>query len=149
MTRIDMSDFSNEELNKFVVDWYEALDVHAPMVDFLWMLADEGLEMQFPEATLKGIPAFEGWYQGVIRIFFDEVHTVKEVKIQKDGDKYNLDVVVHWEASIWKPPARRSERIMLEAYQRWVVIENPKTGKPAILTYIVDRLDYNEGSAQL
>jgi hypothetical protein len=50
---------------------------------------------------------------------------------------------------VWKPPARRSERIMLEAYQRWVVIENPKTGKPAILTYIVDRLDYNEGSAQL
>lgn len=144
-----MSTFTNEQLNTFVADWYRALDVHEPMVNFVWMLAEQGLEMQFPEASLRGMAEFEGWYQGVIRIFFDEVHKVKEVKIRQSGDEYHLDLVVHWEASVWKPPAARSQRILLEAYQRWVVVADPKTGRPAIRAYIVDRLDYNQGSARL
>jgi hypothetical protein len=147
--RNDMSNFSREELELFVGDWYRALDVHEPMVNFISMLAAEGLEMQFPEATLHGIAQFEGWYQGVIRIFFDEVHIVRDVKVQRSGDEYNLDVVVHWEASMWKPPAARSERIMLDAYQHWVVVASPDTGRPTIRTYIVDRLDYRKGSATL
>ena len=144
-----MTDFSQDQLETFVGDWYRALDVHEPMVNFLWMLADEGLEMQFPEATLHGIAEFEGWYQGVIRIFFDEVHEVKRVAVERAGDAWNLEVVVHWEASLWKPPAARSERVRLDAYQRWVVVANPETGRPAIRTYIVDRLEYMEDSARL
>lgn len=141
--------FSNTELETFVGDWYRALDVHEPMVNFQWMLAPEGVEMQFPEATLHGIAEFEGWYQGVIRIFFDEVHEVTKVGIEQAGDEYHLDVVVHWEASVWKPPARNSERISLSAFQRWIVVAHPDTGKPAIRTYIVDRLEYDDGSARL
>ncbi len=60
--------------------WYRKLDVHAPMVDVLPMLSEDGLEMRFPEATLTTMAEFEGWYQRVIRIFFDEVHLVKELQ---------------------------------------------------------------------
>ena len=140
---------TDDVIRTFVADWYKELDVHAPMVHLLPMLADEELEMQFPEATLKGHAGFEGWYQGVIRIFFDEVHKVKEVKIGRDDAGYQLVVVVEWQASVWTPPSANSSRIALDAYQRWVVRESPETGKPLIVTYIVDSLDYHEGSAKL
>jgi len=103
----------------------------------------------FLEATLHGKAEFEGWYQRVIRIFFDEDHRVKSVTVDRQGEDYNLGVVVEWKASVWNPPAPYSARIMLDAYQRWVVRAHPVTGKPVVRTYIVDRLEYHEGSAKL
>ncbi len=144
-----MNPLTPSEITQFVRDWYKALDVHAPMVDVLPMLAREGLEMQFPEATLHGHAEFEGWYQRVIRVFFDEVHEVKRVEIQPQGDDFLVNVVVRWEAGIWNPPAARSERIRLDAFQRWIVRRSSVTGKPEIITYIVDRLEFLEGSARL
>mgnify|MGYP001377429639 CR=1 FL=1 len=144
-----MNPLTLSEITKFVRDWYKALDVHAPMVDVLPMLAREGLEMQFPEATLQGHAGFEGWYQRVIRVFFDEVHEVKKVEIQPRGDDALVNVMVRWEASVWNPPAARSERIRLDAFQRWIVRRSSVTGKPEIITYIVDRLEFLEGSARL
>jgi hypothetical protein len=140
---------TSEEITAFAKDWYEKLDVHAPMVDILPMLPDEELTMVFPEATLNGLADFERWYQGVIRIFFDEVHVVKEVTADISGDKATVKVVVQWEASRWNPPARFSDRIKLDAYQTWEVKKSPKTGKPVITKYVVDELKYHEGSARL
>jgi len=138
------------DIKAMVSDWYNKLDVHAPMVELLPMLVDSGLEMVFPEATLRGgHAAFEGWYQGVIRIFFDEVHVVKKAEVTpRDDGSADVEVVVHWEASVWKPPARNSERISLDAFQRWVVVPGPD-GRPQIRTYIVDSMEFDEGSAKL
>ena len=138
-----------KEVEQLASDWYLKLDVHAPMVELLPMLADDGLEMQFPEGTLRGHTEFEGWYQGVMRIFFDEVHELKEVNTKISGDQAKVKIVVKWEASVWKPPAANSERIVLDAYQTWVVKRSPETHKPVILTYTVDELEYYDGSAQL
>lgn len=137
------------EIEKLAADWYRKLDVHAPLVDVLPMLADEGLEMRFPEATLRGAAEFENWYEGVIRIFFDEVHSLKEVKAKTTAEGADVAVVVHWEASVWKAPAAASQRIVLDAYQTWKVVRSERTGKPVIATYIVDRLEFAPGSAQL
>lgn len=139
---------SDSEIRRFVEAWYRKLDVHAPMVELLPLLADDGLEMVFPEATVLGQAGFEGWYQRVIRIFFDEVHTVTRVDIDRTGDGANLKVVVNWQASVWNPPAANSSRINLDAYQRWVVKRSPAGGL-VVTTYIVDSLDYREGSAKL
>jgi hypothetical protein len=137
------------EIKAFVVDWYQKLDVHVPMVEILPMLADEGLEMQFPEVTSRGYTGFEEWYQRVVRTFFDEVHEVKKSDVTIDGDTAHVDVIVKWEASIWNPPAAESKRIVMDAYQRWVMQRSPQTGKPIITTYIVDKVEYYEGSATL
>jgi hypothetical protein len=147
----NLATLSKEEVEQLVKDWYKKLDVHAPMVEILPMLADRDLEMQFPEATLRGHAEFEGWYQGVIRIFFDEVHTLKELNIEISEDKAqaNVKLVVYWEASRWNPPAARSDRLMFDAYQTWIVKRSPETGKAVIVTYIVDKLDPMEGSAPL
>jgi len=128
--------------------WYEKLDVHAPMVEFLPMLADKELEMVFPEATIYGHAGFEGWFQRVIRIFFDEVHTLKLVEPKINGDKATVKVVVQWEASVWKAPEAKSERINADAYQTWEVKLN-EVGNVVITKYVVDDLKYHEGSALL
>jgi hypothetical protein len=137
-----------KEVKELAAQWYRKLDVHAPLVELL-PLVDEGAEMKFPEATLHGQADFEGWYERVIRIFFDEVHTLKEVKVQPTDEGAEVKVVVHWEASVWNPPAAKSQRIKLDAYQTWFVRRSPATDKPIIARYVVDELVYDKDSAKL
>lgn len=139
---------TKESIQTLAEDWYKKLDVHAPMVEVLPMLIDDGLEMVFPEATVYGWAGFEGWFQRVIRIFFDEVHTVKSVESDIDGDTATCKVVVQWEASVWNSPDAYSKRIKLDAYQTWGIKESAE-GKPQITLYTVDELKYHEGSAEL
>lgn len=140
-------ELTKEAIKDFAVEWYKLLDVHAPQVDFLPLLANEELEMVFPEATVKGHAGFEGWFQRVIRIFFDEVHLVKEVTSEIKGNKANVKVVVQWEASVWNAPEAYSKRIKLDAFQTWEM--KLSDGMPVITKYIVDELKYHQGSATL
>jgi hypothetical protein len=142
---------TKSEVESMVVDWYRALDVHKPMVDVLPYVSEGELEMVFPEATLRSLAEFEGWFQGVIRIFFDEVHTMQQlnVTIPPDGQRADVKLVVRWEASRWKPPAAKSERLIMDAYQTWVVKRSPTSGKPVITRYVVDELKPLPGSAPL
>lgn len=141
-------DFTSESIEQFAKDWYQKLDVHAPMVELLPMLAEKDLFMIFPEATLNGLAGFESWYQGVIRIFFDEVHEVQSVQSKITGDEAEVAIVVRWEASRWRPPGRNSDRIKLNAYQTWNV-KSCGPGRMAVMKYIVDKIEYLEGSATL
>ena len=145
----NLKPIAQAEMEEMAAEWYKKLDVHAPLEEYVPMLASEGLKMVFPEATVEGFEGFKGWYERVIGIFFDEVHTLKEVSVTPKGDKADVKVVVKWEASVWKPPAPTSERIVLDAYQTWEVQRSPESGKPVVLTYIVDELKYYEGSAKL
>jgi hypothetical protein len=136
------------EVKDLAARWYRKLDVHAPLVELL-PLVDENAEMKFPEATLRGLAEFESWYERVIRIFFDEVHTVKSVKTEMVEDGARVKVVVRWEASVWNPPAATSQRIKLDAYQTWFIRRSETTGEPVIVQYTVDELKYDKDSARL
>jgi hypothetical protein len=100
---------------------------------------------------VAGLAGFESWYQGVIRIFFDEVHTLKEVSatIDPGGQQAQVSVIVKWEASRWRPPAAKSERLIMDASQAWTVAQHPQTSKPIISRYVVESLKPYEGSAPL
>ena len=138
-----------EAIEKLAHDWYAALDTHEPTPTLVAMLDTADLRMVFPEATLMGVESFVGWYEGVIRIFFDEVHSVQSVTVNAlRGDEADITVAVRWEASRWNPPAAKSDRIRLIAYQTWTV-RFDAAGQPKIKTYTVDRLDYLLGSATL
>ena len=143
------SNLTESDIQNLAADWYKKLDVHAPLVDILPLLTEEGLEMIFPEATVKGLAGFEGWYECVIRIFFDEVHTLKLVSAEINGDSAKVHVVVDWAASVWTPPNANSARIMLDADQTWTVKKLPTTGRTVITSYAVNSLDYHAGSAKL
>ncbi len=149
MTDKALAPLTEAEIKEMAADWYRKLDVHVPMVEVLPLLDDVNLEMVLPEVTLKGLAGFEGWFQRVIRIFFDEVHTLKEVSCKIDGAKAKVHVIVEWQASMWNPPAEKSLRIVCDADQDWIVTRSPKTGKPVITTYIVNGLNYHPGSATL
>jgi hypothetical protein len=138
-----------KEVESLAATWYKKLDVHAPLVELLPLVAKRGLEMVFPEATLRSPAEFESWYERVIRIFFDEVHTLKQVRTKVTDDGAEVQVVVHWEASVWNPPAAASQRIKLDAYQTWFVARDAETEKPVIVRYTVDELKYDADSAKL
>ena len=140
---------TENDIQKLADRWYKLLDVHAPTTEFLPLLDETGLEMRFPEGTLRGQGAFSDWLAGVVRIFFDEVHTLKQVKAEIKNGSAQVTVVVNWKARRWKAPAAQSEWLDFDAYQTWVVVRSEKTGNAVIKTYIVDRLEPQPGSVAL
>ncbi len=138
------------EVRDFVLGWYRKLDVHAPAEEVVPLVADRDLEMRFPEATLRAPAEFRQWYEGVIRRFFDEVHTMKDLSIDLSSpDAANVKLVVNWQAHIWDPPAPKSVWLGFDAYQTWIVKRSETTGQPVVAMYSVDKLDPMEGSASL
>lgn len=140
---------SRAEIEAFVAAWYRKLDIHAPSEELLPLVAEQGLEMQFPEGAISGVEAFRRWYEGVIRIFFDEVHTVIRVSASWQASRTLVEVVVNWQARRWRPPAPRSEWLGFDAYQQWEMIRSPASGHPVILRYVVQELRPMPGSKPL
>jgi hypothetical protein len=114
------------EIRRFVAAWYEALDFHVPIEQAYALLADEGLNMQFPDGDIRDYDSFKQWYDRVTNIFFDENHYVNKVDIQLEGDRATVNIIVGWQASWWQPPAAKSKRVSMDATQRWTVVRSEK-----------------------
>jgi hypothetical protein len=132
-------------------EWFQKLDEHVREVDLLPYLVSEGLTQLWPDYTVKSLGDFEGWYQRALRLFFDELHTLKEfnVTLSPDGQKADVKLVVNWRALTWTPGDRNSKLLHMDAYQTWEVVPSPTTGKPQIKTILVDNVVPMEGSASL
>ncbi len=141
---------TQSEAETFAAEWYRLLDEHAP-ADAVAGLVDPEVEFVFPEGPTHGVAEFRGWYDGVIRLFFDEVHTLRSVEVSPgpDGTATTARVVVNWQARRWSPPAARSQWIGFDAYQTWAMIRSPATGHPVIARYVVDELRPMLGSPPL
>lgn len=140
---------TEQAIRTMVADWYRALDRHDDLADVLPYLVDDGLEMRFPEATARGHAGFTDWYKAVTNRFFDEVHTLTSVAIGTlDAERAEVTVVVNWQATIWNPPAPKSQWLGFDAYQTWEVVAGP-AGRPQVKTYAVDALEPMPGSAAL
>lgn len=139
--------FSHPEIWAFASAWYQLLDIHAPLECFRPLLADD-VKLVFPEATVNGFDGYSVWYNKVVSIFFDEVHTLKVADIESvDGDECIVHVVVNWQASVWNPPAATSIRLMMDADQTWTV---KKVGDDLLVTrYVVNGMTYEPGSCKL
>jgi hypothetical protein len=145
---ISSNPLTESEVKRVVDDWYLKLDVHAPVEELLPMLATEGLEMVFPEATLTTIDGFKGWYHAVTNRFFDEVHEMKRLDIAPRGDEADVSLVVNWQAKIWNPPDAKSQWLGFDARQTWIVAR-AADGRVVVKKYVVDGLDPMPGSASL
>jgi hypothetical protein len=131
--------FTTEEIRRLANDWYRKLDAHAPVEDVQALLAEDGFEIGVPEGTFCGLDGFKSLYEERwIGRFFDEVHEVKQLNFTPAGDKAEVKVVVNWQARTWDPPAPKSKRVNMDAYQTWIVRRAPYSGQAVILTYIVD-----------
>lgn len=139
------------EIRRVVDVWFANLDAHAPTEEMLPLLAEDTLEMQFPEGPVKGQKGFITWYEGVTRKFFDEIHVLEslDVKIDPDGSAATVDLVVNWQAHRWFPPSPKSQWLGFDAGQTWVFKRSPRTGQPIIEVYRVTTFDPMEGSPPL
>jgi hypothetical protein len=126
---------TEDNIKKFVIAWYVALDVHAPLEECLRFLADTGLVMKFPDGDIKDAASFKTWYDRVTNIFFDENHNVQSVKAKIGGDQAELDVVVGWQASWFEPPAAKSKRTSMDATQKWTVRKSSKNAYGLEISY--------------
>jgi hypothetical protein len=141
---------TEQEIKAFAAAWYYALDIHAPAEECYRLLADEGLNMQFPDGVISDFATFTKWYDRVINLFFDEIHNVQSVRAAITGTEADVEVVVGWQASWFEPPAAKSKRTSMNATQRWTVRRSNKNVHGIeIVSYIVERFDYAPGFAQL
>lgn len=143
---------SEENIRRFAVAWYVALDVHAPFEEAARFLADQGLNMQFPDGDIKDSASFKKWYDRVTNIFFDENHNVQSVNVKISGDEAVVDIVVGWQASWFEAPAAKSKRTSMDATQRWTVRRSSKNAYGLeIVTYnaTVEPFKYAPGFARL
>jgi hypothetical protein len=140
---------SRDEIETFAADWYRKLDEHVSVEQLIPMLAELEVEFLLPETSFRGVDAFREWYEGVIRLFFDEAHTLQRVDVSGQGDRVLVDVVVNWQARRWNPPAPHSQWIGFDAYQQWEMTRSPLTGYPVIQRYVVNDLRPMPGSSPL
>jgi hypothetical protein len=143
---------TEDQIKKLVEAWYLILDVHAPIEECYKLLADEGLNVQFPDGNITDFESFKRWYERVTNLFFDENHTVASVDAKISGDEAVVDIVVAWQASWWEPPAAKSKRTSMDATQRWTVRRSDKNSYGLeIVTYnaTVEPFKYAPGFARL
>ena len=85
----------------------------------------------------------DDWYKGIIYTFFDEVHTLEKCDIQLSSDDATatVNLLGEWDASRWKAPVPKSERLMMAPDQTWTIVRSAESGKAVILTYVVNSLN--------
>jgi hypothetical protein len=135
-----------------VAAWYYALDIHAPAEECERLLADDGLNIQFPDGDIRDFASFRKWYDRVTNLFFDENHNVVSVQQRVTGDQAELSVVVAWQASWWEPPAAKSKRTSMNATQKWIVRRSTKNAYGLEIVYYnatAEPFQYAPGFAQL
>jgi len=124
-----------EQVKAFAKAWYLALDQHDPIETCYALMADEGLNMQFPDGDIKDRASFKTWYDRVTNLFFDENHVVQSVEGEVRGDEAEVIVVVGWHASWWEPPTAKSRRVSMDATQRWIVRRTDKNAHGLEIVY--------------
>ncbi|SRR6266567_500192 len=129
------------EVREFVAQWFHNLDIHVPLETFLAMVADEGIEFRFPEVTVTDTAGLTDWYHRVTRTFFNEVHETKKLAVTTEKDQATVQLLTHWTADTWDPPAPKSKQIVFLADQTWQLKRSPKTGQPVVTTYVVNSFD--------
>ncbi len=129
------------EVKVLVYEWFSKLDVHAPIEEILPMIADDGLEMRFPEATIRSHDDFRRVYNEWINSYFDEIHQLRELEIEISSDYADIKLIGYWQVHTWNSPSPRSELLAYNAIQSWILKRSPDTSKPIIVTYIVESLD--------
>jgi hypothetical protein len=143
---------TSDQIKQFAAAWFQALDFHVSIEDAYALLADKGLNMQFPDGDIRDFASFKKWYDRVTNLFFDENHNVQTVEAKISGDEATVDIVVGWQASWWEAPAAKSKRVSMDATQRWTVRRSNKNKYGLeIVTYnaTVEPFKYAPGFARL
>jgi len=87
------------ELRGFVYQWFSWYDRHEKEELFPQHLADQGLEMCYPEKTLRSHADFQEWYLGIRETIRANTHDVSGLRVTPDGKgSFDVDLFVWWRA---------------------------------------------------
>lgn len=120
MTTFDGHTMLGGTVREFAQNWFDLLSDHEPVALLLPLLADDGLEMVFPERTLRSHDDFADWYAVVGRSFADQSHEIERIDVLGDGEQTDLSVVVIWRATQVSDDAR----IAVRATQSWRLVRD-------------------------
>ncbi|WAL73581.1 hypothetical protein OU787_19945 [Kitasatospora sp. YST-16] len=126
----------NPEIREFAQNWFDLLSSHKPVEELLPLVADEGLEMAFPERTLRSHADFRDWYAAVGGAFADQSHTLEEFTATEADGLVGIELTVVWAAEHLAEGHRKVFRVQ----QSWQLARDPATGAPRIVRYRVGTL---------
>lgn len=126
-----------EDVKDFVRIWFDRLSRHVAVEELLPMLEDDGLEMVFPEVTLKSKREFTQWYAKVGQAFDDQVHVLEKLDVQlmPSAAAIHLDVV--WKTRLTSDGSHKA----YHAQQAWRMRRSPVTRRLVIVNYQVQSFD--------
>lgn len=128
--------FNENDVKSFVHHLFALFDKHVDVNQFLLLIVDEDLEMQFPEITLHSHADFKKWYVGIGEKYVSNTHQVERLSVKFPGaGKYEVDLVVYWQAV-----TRENKYISFRVHQVWTLDDGNGGQWPRILRYIVEEL---------
>lgn len=126
---------------ELVYTWFRCITEKADLHEVMSLLTNDELEMHFPEVVIQGASDFQSWYESVTTTFFDQVHDIKLLAIDLDGEKATVTLIVNWQARTWQAPAATSTWQGYNVHQKWMIRRDPSSGKPVIARYYVGAFD--------
>ncbi|MFD7639996.1 hypothetical protein ACFV4P_05040 [Kitasatospora sp. NPDC059795] len=129
----DANSGENPEIREFAQNWFDLLSRHDPVEDLLPLVVDEGLDMAFPERTLRSHADFRDWYTVVGEAFADQSHTLETFTATEADGLVDIELTVIWAAKHLAEGHRAAFRVR----QTWQLTRDPATGVPRIARYRV------------
>jgi hypothetical protein len=129
--------FNENDIKSFVYHVFGLYDKHEDVNQFLPLLADQGLEMRFPNWEPVCSPSdFQKWYRWIGENFqapsLHQVEAPINVEFLGNG-KYEVNMVVRWQAV-----NKGSGFTDLRGHQTWTLDDGDQGAWPRILRYIVE-----------
>ena len=124
--------YNLNEIKSFVYKWFSLFDRNAPTDEFIARTVDQGLEMAFPERTLRSHNDFRDWYGGILENIKKASHDVSDLQVtQESPTQFAVSLRVHWQAT-----TTTGEELSMHVRQEWTVIDDGGPS-PRVKRYIV------------
>jgi hypothetical protein len=93
--------FNENEIRSFIYYWFALFDKRVDVNQFLCLIADEGLDMEYPgdprPEYIHSHKEFEAWYKSTS--IESNTHKVEKVEIKHiTACEYEVDLEVRWQA---------------------------------------------------
>lgn len=134
--QLKQNQYGENDIKSFVYHIFSMYDYHVPVTRFYPYLVDSGLEMQFPEGTLRSYTDFQHWYDvSVGKHIKNNTHTIEDLHVTVQGNEtYQVDLVVWWQAETIE-----ENYLSYRFRQTWTIVECGDTLK--IQRYIVRQVN--------
>ena len=148
-----MSLITKNQIRNLGCRFYKVIDNHEPIENFIELLSinNSDYKIVLPGLELKDLNGTTLWYKRMVGDYFNGSHMIYSVDLDSANDHSAVaKIVLVWTASLWKPPASKSESVNILTYTTWKVEKVSEGGDSGlkIISYVIDRLDFAPGTMQ-